>query len=422
LPQAIFVSTMVCSFFLLLASCVFHLSFILFFFAGNSVPRQVILNFVCTPSVGANLQSVVIDGSNPCLYTVTFQTAASCPPMSSTAPVTALPMLSSSSTGSAPPTPTACSFGSVNLSPARLSTTDYSFSDPNYLYKFNPCGVTTDSVCASRNAALCQYTSSGTFVHALAAWVNPSWSYIGGNPSFGVAALFTNADTCYFNGNSQSRQVTIQFSCNPTVGQGYFQSITSDPNNPCIYSVIFPTALSCPSSPTGSSASPMLPSSSTGSPSPTSSCGYGNRDLSVLRLSASDYSASDSSYQYRLNLCGTTVEATCASKGGSLCQYTSTGTYIHVLSSWVSPSWSYVNNDPSQGIAATFASGDVCYNMGWFCLFVPACFPFFSYLPPFLPSSSCSSGFSIRIYSTSSSYHQLCLQSCCRRLLPIHYQ
>jgi hypothetical protein len=52
-------------------------------------------------------------------------------------------------------------------------------------------------------------------------------------------------------------------------------------------------------------------------------CGYQSTDISSL-MSTTDYPASDSSYQYKFNPCNKANEATCNSKGGSLCQYTST--------------------------------------------------------------------------------------------------
>jgi hypothetical protein len=61
----------------------------------------------------------------------------------------------------------------------------------------------------------------GTFIHALASWISPTWSFIGGNPNFGIQGVTQNGDTCFNMGSTQPRQVCLLLSY-PTELLQYF--------------------------------------------------------------------------------------------------------------------------------------------------------------------------------------------------------
>jgi hypothetical protein len=95
-----------------------------------------------------------------------------------------------------------------------------------------------------------------------------------------------------------------------------------------------------------------------------SSCGYSNIDVSPLSSSSTDYVLNQTNYQYLFNPCSVAREPNCNSRGGSLCQYTLTQTFTHVIADWTNPAWSFINNNPSQGIQAQFQNGDLCFFNG----------------------------------------------------------
>jgi len=80
-------------------------------------------------------------------------------------------------------------------------------------------------------------------------------------------------------------------------------------------------------------------------------------------LSGTDYKASDPSYDYTVNICGTvSTETSCSTNKGAACQYTPTGGYLHMLSSWVSPpvpAWDLIDpTTPATGVKVKLINGD----------------------------------------------------------------
>src|SRR6185437_5796291 len=79
--------------------------------------------------------------------------------------------------------------------------------------------------------------------------------------------------------------------------------------------------------------------------------GVSTYDLTALSLQ--DWPGSDSSYTYKLRVCGVVNDSVCVAKppamyGSSVCQYGNAAPfgYIHMLSSWIGsplPSWSLFN-------------------------------------------------------------------------------
>jgi len=136
-----------------------------------------------------------------------------------------------------------CTWNGYDLS--ALAGSDYPGSDTSYQYKLNICGtVVGDTNCASKGAALCQYTfSPPSLLHVLNLWDNTGqWAHIDANdPTAGVQVVFNNGDSCPSGGTTVPRQVTYQFPCVPgskttTYKLGYLG---------CNYIVNFPTGASC---------------------------------------------------------------------------------------------------------------------------------------------------------------------------------
>jgi len=90
----------------------------------------------------------------------------------------------------------------------------------------------------------------------------------------------------------------------------------------------------------------------------------GSTSYDLSPLSGSDFEGSDQLYQYTVHLCGVAKESNCAKASGSICQYTPTGSYLFMISSWVlSPSPKFFLLDPtnpSLGVGVSLANGDSC--------------------------------------------------------------
>jgi len=86
-------------------------------------------------------------------------------------------------------------------------------------------------------------------------------------------------------------------------------------------------------------------------------------------LTTADFTGSDNTYEYTMRACGTTMDGNCTSQGGtfggSVCQYSLTGRYLHMLGSFfgpIAPVWSVMNN--SIGVSALISNGDLCHAFG----------------------------------------------------------
>jgi len=92
--------------------------------------------------------------------------------------------------------------------------------------------------------------------------------------------------------------------------------------------------------------------------------GSGSTYFDLSSLAGKDYPGSDSGYNYQVSICGSVSETVCNRKQGSVCQYSPTGSYLHMLSSWANPpapQWSLLNpTDPTQGVNVLLANGDGC--------------------------------------------------------------
>jgi len=229
-----------------------------------------------------------------------------------------------------------------------LEGMDYDGSDDSYDYKLGVCEEVIEDNCNSNSGAVCQYLPSGRYVHMLASWElepTPIWDLLDpSDPTAGVSIYFENGDFCA--AINQPRQVTFNLPCDQTSPNDEF-TIEEDPDNPCEYVVTFYTSFSCPRT-----------------DCTWESDGY-TFDLDSL-YTDTDYSSTDGEYDYSLNVCGVSNEATCNENYASLCQYADDGTFMYPLASWVltpSPVFEFIDdNQPDEGLIVYFNNGDLCYN------------------------------------------------------------
>jgi len=96
-------------------------------------------------------------------------------------------------------------------------------------------------------------------------------------------------------------------------------------------------------------------------------CAFGGIDLSSLN-SNKDYTGTDGTYQYNMNVCGQCNEARCATGSRTILQ-TKTGTdEQYSLGSFTgspAPTWSWIDSgNQGLGVALQFTNGDLCYPQG----------------------------------------------------------
>jgi len=193
----------------------------------TKLPRQVIHQFPCTPGVLGDSYTIVTNAANPCQYTLTFPTSASC---------------QNSSIQGCRPTVAGFTF---DLSPL-YDENGLNATDKNgYLYRWNPCGVMAgDPRCAAANATLCQ--SFDALLFQLALWnvpPQPQWALIDPNrASRGVVATYTNGQICRALG--KPRTVIQQFECAPETSA---YTIVELPT--CQYTITIASPVACPLNP-----------------------------------------------------------------------------------------------------------------------------------------------------------------------------
>jgi len=155
-----------------------------------------------------------------------------------------------------------CGFGDIDLT-SLDSSTDLSYSDNTFTYFMNMCGVVHNSACtaAKPGVMVCQTVTSGTppDIYALAYFqlngqLGGVWSYLNGNSSNGVQAVYTNGDgDCYNGGQKEDRQITMSFPCQATA-DATFAFATSSTDG-CHYTLTYGTPAACPGNSGGSSSS-----------------------------------------------------------------------------------------------------------------------------------------------------------------------
>jgi len=131
------------------------------------------------------------------------------------------------------------------------SGVDIPGSDGSYKYFWRPCGVTSESVCATKSGSLCQYSTATppVYSHMLSAWdSSAAWSACTDPincPSGGIQATFNNGDLC----GTAPRQVTFQVACKATVTTPITTfTVTTSKTNSCWYTVPISHASGCPTS------------------------------------------------------------------------------------------------------------------------------------------------------------------------------
>lgn len=88
-------------------------------------------------------------------------------------------------------------------------------------------------------------------------------------------------------------------------------------------------------------------------------CGFDTVDLSGL-TKATDYTGTDSQYNYKMNVCSPLADSNCAGYG--MCQFDQMGVKVAGLGKWDGATWAYQSDtDKTKGVKATFTNGDSCW-------------------------------------------------------------
>jgi len=140
-----------------------------------------------------------------------------------------------------------------DLSPLKNSPNGWPASDASYTYSLNFCAeVTSSTECTAVQGGFCQFrTTTNAFEHSLSSWTLAGsapvlWEPLNGDPTQGLAIVFSNGDVCAYNGKGYTRYVYLNLICDPTAGKGGSYTVTVSSNPPCTYTVPFRTALACP--------------------------------------------------------------------------------------------------------------------------------------------------------------------------------
>jgi len=102
---------------------------------------------------------------------------------------------------------------------------------------------------------------------------------------------------------------------------------------------------------------------------PNPACNFGGVDLTALIKASGDYEGTDGTYQYKMNVCGTSNGGSgCTDKAWSICQYKDGGVIAGLGTfSGSQPTWSYIDPaKPAAGVKYFFDNGDKCYKSGGF--------------------------------------------------------
>jgi len=194
-------------------------------------PRQVTFQFPCANTTAPSF-TVTVSRTNTCWYTATLPTSVSCLPM---------------------PTCNATLNGHVYDLSSLFDAWGLNATEQLYNYRFNPCGIVqSEWKCDQKGGLLCQYSPTGTFVSAIATFINPpapTWAPLDPNdPNVGVTLTFTNGDVCWYRGEQKTRVATFKFACSNQPSDAYNVTETS----PCIYEIDMATPAACPQSARGS--------------------------------------------------------------------------------------------------------------------------------------------------------------------------
>jgi hypothetical protein len=304
---------------------------------GRMITRTVIVMFPCIPGGGTSQQFYVVEDTSTCTFTIKLVTDQSCPP----GPVSG------------------CSFNGIDLSGLYIppNSADYRGNDGTYDYEMNVCGVArSGGDCSTRGGTICQFNPGTTQLVAIMGVYSgtapaPTWDWISqSDHSQGIQMTYINGDQCWLPGGRMvARTVILQFQCSTSTEKTF--TVRED-SSTCVYTLVLRTEKSCPGGPPVSDCGLSLP-------------GGGFQDLSPLTRTSGDYTGSDATYTYSMNVCGVSnAGGDCSAKRGVICQKTgSTLTSVMAYPDSNPPpsSWNFIQpQNPSRGVMQTYTNGDMC--------------------------------------------------------------
>jgi len=126
---------------------------------------------------------------------------------------------------------------------------DYTGRDEKYSYGMNICGLINSSPeCRLRGGAICQYNiKTGNYIAMLASWTSPPvYSLLHpGDPSKGLSLRFANGHpACIILGIPYPRETIVNLPCKPdSLGNSF--EIVEDDDHKCLFTINFPTPVTC---------------------------------------------------------------------------------------------------------------------------------------------------------------------------------